>query len=81
MSVQPVNARGADQVVTPERRQPGSAAADSRSSTGAMAPHDEVNVSAQARQLAASQEARLQLDFRELREMAFPSQESQGSAE
>lgn len=82
MSVNPVQSHGAEPVAAQSRR-PASAAgaADPRASSGAFAPQDAVVVSDQARQLAASsqQGGGLQLDFRKLREMAFPSQPAPGS--
>lgn len=75
MSVQPVQSHSPEQVATQSRRQPIGEATDSRSSAGAFAPKDAVVVSDQARRLAASSQddgQELQLDFRKLREMAFP---------
>jgi hypothetical protein len=74
MSVQPVQSHSPDQVVTQGRRQPSSAEADG-SHSSAFAPQDAVVVSDQARKLAAASQQdgeELQLDFRKLREMAFP---------
>lgn len=73
MSVQPVQSHSPEQVATQSRRQPIAEATDSPSS--AFAPKDAVVVSDQARRLAASSQddgQELQLDFRKLREMAFP---------
>lgn len=83
MSVHPVQSHGAEQVVAQSRHAPSQAeTADSRASSTAFAPKDAVVVSDQARQLAAKsqQGENLQLDFRQLREMAFREQAAARSA-
>ncbi len=84
MSVQPVTSHGAEQVVAQSRHAPSHAeAADARASSTAFAPKDAVVVSDQARQLAAKsqQGENLQLDFRQLREMAFREQAAKSASE
>ncbi|MFN8651554.1 MAG: hypothetical protein U0133_21560 [Gemmatimonadales bacterium] len=85
MSVQPVQSHGAEQVVAQSRHVPSQAeAADSRASSTAFAPKDAVVVSDQARQLAAKSQQQgenLQLDFRQLREMAFREQAAKSESE
>ncbi|HWA56947.1 MAG TPA: hypothetical protein VG692_06825 [Gemmatimonadales bacterium] len=84
MSVQPVQIHSPDPGATLGRRQPSQAEATESRTTKSLTPQDAVVVSDRARQLAAGsqqEDGGLQLDFRKLREMAFPSQPARDSAE
>lgn len=88
MPVEPVQVYHPETPAAEQRRQAPQAAAPGgtpASSTGPMTPRDEVVVSDQARRLASggAEAARLQLDFKQLRELAFErqSQQAAGSTE
>ena len=88
MSVESVQAHNLDQVATPPRRPVAADSAQAAASGSSReAPRDEVVVSDEARQLAAGaqpspaqgtpsnrERPRLQLDFRQLRALAFRDQ-------
>jgi hypothetical protein len=86
MSVQPVQVHVLDPVASQARRPAATETAPAASSSrqaSAESPRDAVTLSEQARQLAAASQSslataqdgpRLQLDFRKLRELAFPEQ-------